>query len=123
MTKKTLFLLSLATARRVGELQAICKTVSFAGADIHLSYLPEFWAKTESEANPLLRSFAVRSLKDFMGDVEEELLLCTVRALRVYLQRTKRLVPHPRTLFVSPRSSFHPLSKNAISFFLREVIS
>ena len=33
LTKKTLFLLSLATARRVGELQAVSKTVSFSGND------------------------------------------------------------------------------------------
>ena len=32
-------------------------------------------------------------------------------------------MPCPRTLFVSPQSSSCPLSKNAISFFLREVIS
>ena len=123
LTKKTLFLLSLATACWVGELQAISKSLSFSGANIHLSYLSEFRAKTESEANPLQRSFAVYSLDDFVGVMEEELLLCLVRALRIYLQRTERLVPHPRTLFISPRSSSRPLSKNAVSFFLREVIS
>ena len=123
LTKKTIFLLSLATARRVGELQAIHKVVSFQGEDAHLSFLPEFRAKTESEANPLPRSFVVRSLKDFVGDLEDELLLCPVRALRCYLQRTERLQPHPRSLFVSPRSSWRPLSKNAVSFFLREVIT
>ena len=83
----------------------------------------EFQAKTESEANRLPHSFAVHSLDNFVGDMEEELLLCPVRALRIYLQRTERLVLHPRTLFVSPRSSSCSLSKNAISFFLREVIS
>ena len=44
LTRKTLFLLSLATARRVGELQA----VSSSGGDLFLSYLPEFRAKSES---------------------------------------------------------------------------
>ena len=36
-TKKTLFLLSLATARRVVELQAISRSVSYRGNDIFLS--------------------------------------------------------------------------------------
>ena len=77
----------------------------------------------KSEANTLLRSLAVRSLDGFVGDMEEELLLCPVRALRISLQRTNHLVPLPQTLFVSPRSSSRPLSRNAISFFLLEVIS
>ena len=43
-------------------------------------------------------------------------------ALQVYLQRTSSLSPRPRSLFVSPRSPSRPLSKNALSFFLRSVI-
>ena len=57
LTRKTLFLLSLATARRVGELQAVSSAVSSSGGDLFLSYLPEFRAKSESSSNPLLRSF------------------------------------------------------------------
>ena len=78
LTKKCLFLVSLATARRVGELQAVSKEVSFSGQDIHLSFLPEFRAKTKSDANPLPRSFVVKSLVDFVSDLPEELLLCLV---------------------------------------------
>ena len=40
LTQKVLFLVSLATARRVGELQAVSRDVSFSGSDIYLSYLP-----------------------------------------------------------------------------------
>ena len=119
LTEKVLFLVSLATARRVGELQAVSRDVSFSGSDAFLSYLPEFRAKTESAVNPLPRSFCVRSLTNFVGDLPDELLLCPVRALRLYLSHTSSLAPRPRTLFVSPRS----LSKNALSFFLRDVIS
>ena len=123
LTQKVLFLVSLATARRVGELQAVSREVSFSGSDAYLSYLPEFRAKTESAVNPLPRSFCVRPLKDFVGDLPDELLLCPVRALRSYLARTSSLAPRPRTLFVSPRSASRSLSKNALSFFLRDVIS
>ena len=86
------------------------------------SYLPEFRAKTESSVNPLPRSFCVRSLADFVGDLPEELLLCPVRALRHYISRTT-FSPRPRSLLVSPRSPSRPLSKNALSFFLHDVIS
>ena len=123
LTQKVLFLVSLATARRVGELQAGSRDVSFSGSNAFLSYLPEFRAKTESAVNPLPRSFCVRSLNTFVGDLPDELLLCPVRPLRSYLSRTSSLAPRPRTLFVSPRSTSRSLSKNALSFFLRDVIS
>ena len=42
LTQKVLFLVSLATARRVGEFQAVSRDVSFSGSDVYLSYLPEF---------------------------------------------------------------------------------
>ena len=113
LTKKTLFLLSLATSRWVGELQAVSCSVSFSGPDVHLSSRREFRAKTESESNRLPRSFIVRSPADFVGDLPEELLLCPVRALRIYLLRTSHLFPRPRSLFVSPRSPSRSLSKNA----------
>ena len=46
LTQKVLFLVSLATARRVGELQAVSRDVSLSGSDLYLSYLHEFRAKT-----------------------------------------------------------------------------
>ena len=46
LSQKVLFLVSLATARLVGELQAMSREVSFPGSNAYLSYLPEFRAKT-----------------------------------------------------------------------------
>ena len=123
LTQKVLFLVSLAMAQRVGELQAVSQDVSFSGSDFYLSYLPEFRAKTESSANPLPRSFCVRSLLDFICDLPDELLLYPVRALCLYLSRVSSISPRPRTLFVSPRSPSRSLSKNVLSFFLRDVIT
>ena len=123
LTRKVLFLLSLATARRVGELQALSSQMSSSGGDLFLSYLPEFRAKTESSARPLPHSFPVRSLRDFVGPLPDELLLCPVRALRMYLSHTASLPSRPRSLFLSPRSPSRSLSKNALSFFIREVIA
>ena len=106
----------------MGELHAVSSAVSSSGGDLYLSYLPEFRAKSESSANPLPRSFRVRSLRDFVGSLPGELSLCPVRVLQFYIQRTSSLSPRPWFLFVSPRSPSRPLSKNALSFFLRSVI-
>ena len=75
-----------------------------------------------ASSNPLPRYFRVRSLRGFVGGLPDKLLLCPVRALQIYLNRTSSLSPRPRSLFVSPRSPSRPLSKNALSFFLRSVI-
>ena len=123
LSKKCLFLVALATAKRVSELQGLSSRVARAGDDRSLSYSLGFVAKTESLSNPLPRSFLMKSLKEFVGDMPEELLLCPVRALDIYLDRTKELSPRPHSLFVSPRNRSRPISKNAISFFLRETIS
>ena len=123
LSRKVLFLVSLATERRVGELQAVSAEVSSSREDLFLSYLSEFRTKSESEARPLPGSFRVRSLSDFVGDLPDELLLCPVHALRLYLSRTASLPSRPLSLFVSPRAPSRPLSKNALSFFIRDVIA
>ena len=43
LTKKVLFLVSLATAKRVGELQALSRHVSFTSSDACLSTFPSFF--------------------------------------------------------------------------------
>ena len=78
---KVSFLLALATAKRVGDLPALSCRVAFRGPDLSLAYLSEFVAKTESEQNPLPRSFLVKSLEEFVGDLPGECLLCLVRAV------------------------------------------
>ena len=123
LTMKTLFLLSLATAKRVGELQALSSVVTFVAGDACLSYIPQFVAKSELLTRSIPRSFLVKSLADFAAGLDDDLLLCPVRALRFYLPRARSLSPGRHRLFVSPRRPTRHLSKNALSFFLREVIS
>ena len=82
-----------------------------------LTYLPEFRAKLESAVRPLPHSFSVDSLRDFVGDLPEKLLLC------LYLFRMASLPLRPRTCFVSPRAPSRPLSKDVLSFFIRDVIA
>ena len=121
-TRKALFLLAMATAKRIGELQALSFSVSHRGDDLVLHYGPFFLAKTESLSNPLPRSVIVQSLADFVGDLPER-VLCPVRAIR-YLRRAARSVEFtPSRLFVSPSDPKRTMSKNAMSFFLRQLIT
>ena len=123
LTKKTLFLVSLATAKQVSEIQALLKTVAAIGNDLMVSYFPHFLAKTERADAPVPSSFCVLSLREFARDLEEGSVLCSVRALNIYLRSTSSVVVRASSLFVSPRSPSRPISKNAVSYFLREVIS
>ena len=121
-TRKALFLLVMAMAKRVGELQALSFSVSHRGDDLVLHYDPFFLAKTESVSNPLPRSVIVQSLVDFVGDLPER-VLCPVRAIR-YLRRAARSLEFtPSRLFVSPSDPRRSMSKNAMSFFLRQLIT
>ena len=122
LTRKTLFLIALASAKRVSELQALSRTVSFSSSGAAVAYVPEFLAKTESALRPLPRSFDIPSLSDFAAGLPEEMLLCPVRSLSEYVARTSRFADRPRRLFVSPRNPSRAMSKNGISFLLREVI-
>ena len=106
----------------MGELQALSRVVPHSGDDLVLSYLPFFVAEAESPSNPIPRFVRLRSLGDFAKGLEKGSLLCPVRALSIYLQRTKGLAGQSSSLFVSPRCPLHSISKNALSFFLREVI-
>ena len=123
LTQKVLFLVALAMAKRVGELQALSSVVTFVGGDACLSYVPQFVAKSESLTRSIPRSFLVKSLSDFVAGLDDDLLLCPVRALCIYLDRTSTLAPLRHRLFVSPRRPSRALSKNAVSFFLRDVIT
>ena len=115
-TKKALFLLAMATAKRVSELQALSFSVSFQGEDLVLYYDPFFRAKTESASNPLPRSVIVPSLLDFAGDLPER-VQCPLRAIK-FLRKAARSASYiPSRLFVSPRNL-----ERAMSFYLRQLI-
>ena len=72
---------------------------------------------------PLPRTFEVKSLGDFAAGLPEELLLCPVRSLSAYVTRTFQFVNRPRRLFLFPRCPSRAMSKNGISYLLREVIA
>ena len=120
-TCKVLFLLALGTAKRVGELHFLSAKVPSIGDNLSLSYLLEFFAKSERKTK-IPRHFMLKSLGDFVGFEREEMLLCPVRALRHYLHRTATITNRPRNVFVSPSNNSRLLSKNVMSFFIKRVI-
>ncbi|XP_045102555.1 uncharacterized protein LOC123498985 [Portunus trituberculatus] len=121
LTRKTLFLLALATAQRVGEIQALSSRTSWQGQDLMVCYLPEFIAKTDTGVHSTAWEFRIKNLTSILGSMDEERFLCPVRALCHYLQRIASET-RPRNLFVAVKRPSRPMSKAAISYFLRDTI-
>ena len=71
----------MATAKCVGELQALSFSVSHRGDDLVLHYDPFFLAKTESVSKPLPRSVIAPSLADLLETYPNG-VLCPVRSVR-----------------------------------------
>ena len=122
LTKKTLFLLAMALAKRVSELQALSKDVGFTAEGALVSLMLGFRAKNDFKVRSLPRNFLVKGLAQLVGP-EEEAKLCPVRALRAYLARTKNLRQEEvKNLFLAPRNPSRPASKNALAYFLKSTI-
>ena len=122
LTQKTLFLVTIALAKRVSEIQALSRSVGFSREGAVVSFVWNFRAKNDIKFKGLPRNFLIKELSSLVGQ-EEEALLCPVRALRTYISRTKDKVgPNMSRLFVSPRNPRRPSSKNAISFFIKELV-
>ena len=121
ITVKTIFLLLMATAKRVSELQACSMNIGITQGDLYISYLESFLAKTESQDNRLPRFVKVLSLADLVGD-EEDRLLCPVRAVKFYLEKVRDSRGNCQNLFVSIKNNTQPLTKNAMSYLMKRLI-
>ena len=108
------FLLALATARRRSEIHAIqCddKHIVFSiennNTVVRLWTGPGFLSKTQ-KPNTLPTPMIVPSLEAISGGEKGELLLCPVRALKVYLKATK---DHPLRKSKKPSRLFIPFKE------------
>ena len=126
LTYKTVFLLALASGKRRSEIHAL----SFAslawsadGLTAFFKVVPSFLAKTQLASAPPL-AFSIASLDKVLGQgMEEDRLLCPIRALKVYLDRTKGLRRNTSLLFVSFRPNFSKDIRAAtISSWIKKVI-
>ena len=124
LTFKTVFLLAFATAARRSELHALSKTFSRdeKWSYVRLKTVDGFLAKTQSAKD--FRSFTIKSLKEFTNTkgLQDECLMCPVRALRYYTNRTLREQDYTH-LFVSFKKGYkgkiHP---NTISSWLKHCV-
>ena len=122
LTKKTLFLVTLALAKRVSEVQALSNSVGFTSEGAVVSLTLSFRAKNDFKCKSLPRNFLLKDLSTLVGQ-EEEVKLCPVRCLKAYLDRTNsHRTPTNKRLFVSPRDPSRPASKNGISYLLKALI-
>ena len=101
----------------VGGLQALSSIVTFVAGDDCLSYIPQLVTRSESLTRSFPRSFLVTSLADFAAGLASDLLLCPVRALRLYLLRARSLSTGRHRLFVSPRRPARPFLRTRCRSF------
>ena len=126
LAQKTLFLLALASAKRIGELHALSYRVSHSRdwAEVSFSFVSGFVAKTQDPSSfaPWFEGFTVPALPNARNNRNGR-LLCPVRAVRHYLDRTAAHRPRCERLFVTAGSSKEEISKTTVSFWLRKTVS
>ena len=126
LTQKTLFLLALASAKRIGELHALSYRVSPARnwGEVSFSFVTGFVAKTQDPSSlaPWFEDFTVPALPNTRNNRNGR-LLCLVRAVRRCIDRTAAHRPRCERLFVTAGRSKKEISKTTVSFWLRKMIS
>ena len=126
LAQKTLFLLALASAKRIGELHALSYRVSHTRdwGEVSFAFVTGFVAKTQDPSSlaPRFEGFTVPALTNARKNRNGR-LLCPVRAVKVYLDRTASHRPRCERLFVTAGRSKKEISKTTVSFWLRKTIS
>ena len=126
LTFKTVFLIAMATARRISGIHAISgldKDIAFDdNYSVDLNFLPEFRAKNQ-KSMVLSKPFSITSISNILNDDDADNLLCPVRALRQYLRSTSSFRQGKRRLFVSIRPQYKKdISKSTISRWIKTII-
>ena len=126
LAQKALFLLALASAKRIGELHALLYRVSRTRGwgEVSFSFVAGFVAKTQDPSSlaPRFEGFSVPALPNVRNNRNGR-LLCPVRAVRCCLDRTAAHRPCCELLFVTAWCSKKEISKTTVSFWLRKTIS
>ena len=126
LAQKTLVLIALASAKRIGELHALSYRVSHSRAwgEVSFVFVPGFVAKTQdpSSQDPRFDSFTIPALPK-ARDNPNGRLLCPVREVKLYLRRTAPHRPACERLFLTTGPNPKEIAKNTISFWLRKTIA
>ena len=123
MTKKTVFLVAVASARRRSEIHALSVDpgfIRFSPDGVYLLPNPSFLAKNQSESFSPTPMFL--PTMSSASSIREDRFVCPVRALKWYVEKTKALRT-TNALFLIPRSPYSAASKDTISRWLVELIS
>ena len=123
LTLKTVFLIAAASARRRSEIHALSIKpgfTRFSPAGVHLLPDPAFLSKNQSilfTPDPIF-------LPDMSegSSIREDKLVCPVRALKWYIDKTKHLRTS-EALFILPRAPYSPASKDTISRWIVSLIA
>ena len=126
LVQKTLFLLALASAKHIGELHALSYRVSHTRdwGEVSFAFVTGFVAKTQDPSSlaPRFEGFTVPALPNARKNRNGR-LLCPVRAVKVYLDRTASHRPRCERLFVTAGRSKKEIARTTVSFWLRKTIS
>lgn len=129
LTKKTAFLLALASAKRTSELWAFAADVAYGPRyeSATLRFLPGFIAKTQVPGRPetYYAPVTIPALAPSMGHDLPDRLLCPIRALRFYMDRTKVGADRDRVkrLFISYKPGHtKDLAKGTVSHWIKSTI-
>ena len=126
LSVKTVFLVTLATARRVSEVHAFCidsDHLRFSNLDGSLILRTQvgFLAKNQLPSRAP-DSITIPKLSNFCRKSDNfKRMLCTVRAVKIYLNKTKSLRKHRKRLFI-PTQGDQDLAKSTISRWVKYAI-
>lgn len=129
LTLKTVFLFALASGKRRSEIHAITKGVRWIQGEfrkVELRPSADFISKTQLACDiGKLRPFTISSLDELAGpEGKDDKLLCPVRSLRYYLQRSSEYrSEEQQKLFISYRRGMaKDIRPMTISAYIREAI-
>ena len=129
LTYKTCFLVALASGKRRSELHALLhRRVRFADkwARVVLEPSNRFLAKNQlaRDGTQVLQPIVIQSLsKSLSPELKDDKLLCPVRALLYYLDRTSSIRGQRELLFISMRpNATKEIAKSTISSWLIQTI-
>ena len=129
LTLKTVFLLALASGKRRSEIHAWLASSVYFNADYSratLSPSPAFLAKNQlaSDGPACVQPVVIPALAPGLDlDLLEDRSLCPVRALRIYLDRTKDSRKDKNLLFISMKKGFRKdISKSTVSHWIKDTI-
>ena len=127
LTFKTVFLVTLASAARRSEIHALSRDFAHNSdwTNLELSLLPDFLPKNQAASSTETRSFRIPAISNIVGrEDKEDLLLCPVRAIRIYVDRMhSKPNMKSRRFFVSFKPGFtNEIHANTISSWLKQTV-